>query len=154
MMSRGAVSRTVAGSAAFLVSMLATAPAHAADGAALFSANCAACHQPGGVGSAGLAPPLVSRHIAAAAAKNQLYVPLVILNGLSGQLALDDGTSIASLMPPIGLYLSDEELAALVGYIFALNGAEVALDPKTISDLRPKPHGAKELRAVRESLLP
>lgn len=121
----------------------------------MYKENCAACHQPGGMGSTGLAPPLVSRHIAAAAKNDPHYLPLVILNGLSGRLTLDDGSTINSLMPPSGLYLSDEELAALVDYVFAtLNGAKVAVAAKSIADLRTKPHGAKELRALRESLLP
>lgn len=126
----------------------------AADGEAVFNANCTACHQAGGVGAPGLAPPLVSQHVSAAAAKNPDYAALVVLNGLSGDIPLDGGDTISGIMPPLGMFLTDDEVAAVLDYVFkTLNGKDAQIDPKAIADLRSQKHSAKELRTMREELV-
>lgn len=127
----------------------------AADGATVFEQNCSACHQAGGAGAPGLAPPLVSKHVAAAAGKSSHYPALVVLNGLSGTIPLDDGTTMAGIMPPVGMTLSDQDVAAVLTYVFDnLNGVKATVDPKAIADLRSQRHAAKELREMREKLMP
>ena len=131
-----------------------TASAAAADGAAIFQDVCKACHADGGVGTPGLAPPLVSPVVATSAAKKPDYALLVVLHGLSGSLPLSGGDSISGIMPPIGLRLSDDDIAAVVGYVFGtLNKTPAAIESKTVAELRAKSPTAKELRAMREELM-
>lgn len=139
---------------AAVVSPMLAGPALAVDGASVFLQHCAACHMSDGAGTPGLAPPLVSEHVKAAANLNPLYATLVVLNGLSGPVPLDDGSVLKGIMPPVGMQLSDEEVAAVVSHVLTtLNGIDVTIDPKTVADLRPQRHSAKELRAMREDLV-
>ena len=87
----------------------------AADGASLFSNNCVACHRKGGVGTPGLAPPLVSDTIKKAGSVERDYVPLVIIHGLSGSIKVK-GQTFVSAMPPRG-DLSDDDVASLANYV-------------------------------------
>lgn len=94
-----------------------------ADGAALFSENCVACHQAGGIGTPGLAPPLVSDTLKKAAEVERLYPALVVIHGLSGPIKVK-GQLFVSAMPPRG-DLSDEQVADLVNYVEGeLNGVK------------------------------
>jgi len=139
---------------AVLSAAFAANAADVADGEKVFAENCAVCHQKGGVGAPGLAPPLVSAHVKAAAAKNPAYAVGIILNGMSGPLPLDGGDSISGIMPPVGLGLSDADVAAVAAYVLnSLNGGQATIDAKTVTDLRSQKHSAKELRAMREELL-
>jgi mono/diheme cytochrome c family protein len=143
----------VAAGAYLAATVVSAAGAGAADGAAIFQDVCKACHADGGVGTPGLAPPLVSPVVASSAAKKPDYALLVVLHGLSGPLPLSGGDSISGIMPPIGLRLSDDEIAAVVGYVFGtLNTSPVKIDPKMVAELRVKSPTAKELRAMREEL--
>jgi mono/diheme cytochrome c family protein len=126
----------------------------AADGASLFAENCVACHQAGGVGTPGLAPPLVSDTLKKAGSVQRDYVALVIVHGLSGPIKVK-GQLFVSAMPPRGDF-SDDDVAALANYVEAdLNGlkdgqfspladADVALlrkttvDHQTLRDMRSK----------------
>lgn len=129
--------------------------ASAADGAAIFNTECAACHQERGIGAPGLAPPLNSPIIVNAAKKNAAYVPLVILNGLSGKLPLADGTEISNIMPPFSFRLNDEEIAAVAQYVYGdLNGATFPVKPEDIARQRAEKPTAKDLRAMREAFMP
>jgi mono/diheme cytochrome c family protein len=90
--------------------------AEAADGAKVFTDTCQACHAAGGVGTPGLAPPLVSPVIANAATTQKNYPAMVVLNGLAGSIPLAAGGTIAGAMPP-QQSLSDDEVAAVVVYL-------------------------------------
>jgi mono/diheme cytochrome c family protein len=93
----------------------------AADGASLFSENCVACHQTGGVGTPGLAPPLVSDTLKKAGGAQRDYVALVIIHGLSGPIKVK-GQTYVSAMPPRGDF-SDDDVAGLANYVSQdLNG--------------------------------
>lgn len=141
---------------AFLAASISGAPlAAAADGSAIFHTECLPCHQEGGVGAPGLAPPLASPVLANAASKNAAYAPLVVLNGLSGKLPLADGSTISNIMPPFSLRLNDEEIAAVVEYVYGtLNNAKFPVNPADITRLRGEKPVAKDLRAMREAFLP
>jgi mono/diheme cytochrome c family protein len=124
--------------------------ARAADGKTVYAAVCQACHQEAGKGAAGVAPPLKSAIVKAAAAKSPEYVPLVVLNGLSGPIE-SEGLSFQTVMPPQG-HLSDQEIAAVTQYVTqTLNGAKGAkVDAKAIAALRAgKAPSAANLRAMR-----
>lgn len=135
--------------------VLGVTAASAADGAAIFKVECTPCHQEGGVGAPGLAPPIASPIVANAAKKNAAYVPLVILNGLSGKLKLADGSDISNIMPPFSFRLNDEEIAALSEYVYGqLNGAVFPVKPEDIARQRTEKPTAKDLRAMREAFIP
>lgn len=91
-----------------------------AQGAELFSANCASCHQAGGVGVPGTFPPLASNSNAA----DPAYVAGIIANGKTGPLEVD-GVNYDSVMPAIGA-LTGADLDAVVDYVVGIAGAEAA----------------------------
>ncbi|MBT9289311.1 c-type cytochrome [Prosthecodimorpha staleyi] len=143
-----AVGLAAAGLAGF--GLAAGGPAWAVDGKSVYADVCQACHQEAGKGAAGVAPPLKSAVVKAAAAKSPDYVPLVVLNGLSGPIE-SEGLSFQTVMPPQG-HLSDQEIAAVTSYVYqTLNGAKgVRVDAKALAVLRAgKAPTAAELRAMR-----
>lgn len=85
----------------------------ASDGAALFTANCAACHQAGGTGVPGVFPPLAGsewvkgRDSTAAA---------IVIHGITGQLTVK-GSPYNGAMPAFGAALNDEQIAAVLTYL-------------------------------------
>jgi len=141
--------------AAVVLTLVLASPgaATAADGARIFADTCQACHQAGGVGAPGLAPPLVSPVIANAAAKQKDYPVLVVINGLSGSIALAAGGTIASAMPP-QQGLGDDEVAAVVNYVFRLNHAKTVLKSADVAQVRGQPTSHDALKQIRSGLLP
>jgi mono/diheme cytochrome c family protein len=127
--------------------------AAAADGAKLFADNCQACHQAGGIGTAGLAPPLVSPVLAKAADKQKDYPVAVVINGLSGPIPLAGGGSLTSAMPPQQA-LSDEQVAAIVAYVYRLNHAKVAITSGEVAGVRGQSLGNAQLKQMRAGLMP
>ncbi len=127
--------------------------ASAADGAALFVTSCQACHQAGGVGAPGLAPPLVSTVIASAASKRKDYPAMVVINGLSGPIRLDGGASLASAMPPQQA-LTDGEIAAVVNYVFRLNHAKTTVTAADVGRIRSQSTSHDALKQIRSELTP
>lgn len=79
----------------------AAGPALAEDGAAIFSQNCAACHQPQGQGIPGAFPKLAGNTFVQGPAQQVAHT---ILNGRGG-------------MPKFGEELSDEQIAAVASYV-------------------------------------
>lgn len=91
----------------------AAAPAFdAAEGAQLFSQNCAVCHQANGEGITGAFPPLKGN--AAVLDPDPTQQLHVILEGLSG--ANVGGTVYPSQMPPFKSVLSDAQIANIVDH--------------------------------------
>ena len=87
-------------------------PADAARGAALYSINCAACHQPTGQGLARVFPPLANDPVVNAPTRRTISA--TVLNGKSG--ATIGGISYASPMPAFKGILNDVDLAAIVNH--------------------------------------
>lgn len=144
---------------ATLVSLLAPLPALAADmapadGLAVFSQACAACHQPGGKGMAGLAPPLAGT-LAPLLARDEgrRYLAQVLVHGLSGRIVSQGQVFNLAMAPQAAL--SDEQLAAVAGYVAReLNNSE-GRGP-SIEDIvaaRAARPSHKELRELRDRLL-
>jgi mono/diheme cytochrome c family protein len=98
------------------------AAAETPDGAALFSQNCALCHQSGGAGLAGQFPRLAGR-VGPISAKpaGRAYLVDVLTYGMVGQVTVD-GQPIIGQMPSFA-NLSDEQVAAILGYLQSLGGA-------------------------------
>lgn len=134
---------------AALVAAMIGGTALAADGKAIYADVCQACHQAGGKGAPGVAPPLVSSHIKSMASKAPNYVPLVALNGLSGAIEVA-GISYHLVMPPQAA-LDDADIAAVANYIYGtLNGQRaVRFTAQQIAALRDTPKTAAQLRALR-----
>ncbi|MCX5497248.1 cytochrome c [Kaistia dalseonensis] len=118
---------------------LLTAPALADGGRALFNDNCSGCHQIGGIGSPGLAPPLVDPALFSAFGANApAYVAGVLLGGLSGQIVAN-GETYTGLAMPSQSWLTDEELAELTNYVLGeLNGMDVRMTASALAKMRAK----------------
>jgi mono/diheme cytochrome c family protein len=121
-----------------LAALVAAAAAHAGpDGAALFAANCAACHQPDASGTIGLAPPLKGEHWARLGA-DRGYLPTVLVHGLSGPIKVN-GQPFVGNMPAFGA-LDDATIAAIATHLRSLQGAASEA-----------PYTAAEVAAARQS---
>lgn len=77
------------------------------DGAALFQANCAVCHQPDGRGLPGAFPPLAGSPIVTD--ENAEIMIRIVLEGY-------DARPEYATMQPFGDLLTDEEIAAIVNF--------------------------------------
>jgi mono/diheme cytochrome c family protein len=86
--------------------------ADAARGAALYSANCAACHQPTGQGLGGVFPPLAGAAVVNATDPTEHIV--TVLDGRLGSTI--GGVTYASPMPAFKKILNDLDLAAIVNH--------------------------------------
>ncbi len=101
-------------------------------GRATYNGLCIACHQPGGVGLDGLAPPLLDSDWVLGPADRPIRI---LLHGLGGAIAVD-GATWRLEMPPLP-QLSDEEVAAVLTYIrreWEHNAAPVA--PAEVAKVR------------------
>jgi mono/diheme cytochrome c family protein len=110
----------------------------AADGAAVFDANCAFCHQAGGVGVPGQFPRLAGRVGAIAAnPEGKKLLSQIVLSGMGGRIAVD-GEQIIGVMPAFDA-LSDDDIAAVLSYLTGLDHAAV-------------PYTAEEIKLTREEV--
>ncbi|MEJ1158328.1 c-type cytochrome [Prosthecomicrobium sp. N25] len=146
--------RIPASAAGLVLAAMAAGPAAGADGKALYAEICQACHQEGGKGALGVAPPVASRLVKAAARQAKDYVPLVLLNGLNGAIEIE-GQTFQSVMPAQA-HLSDADLAAVATYVYGvLNGERGAkVDAKAVAALRATPKSAPELLDLRKRISP
>jgi mono/diheme cytochrome c family protein len=128
--------------------------AFAADGKAIYDANCAACHQPDGAGAVGLAPPLLGtlgKRVATPAGRQ--YVPGVLISGMAGKL-VSKGVVYTGIMPSWQQF-SDEELAGVINHVLTtFNAAELqpGHQPFTAAEfakMREKKPAGKDLKAWR-----
>ena len=120
------------------------------NGEKLFTAHCAACHQPTGQGVAGTFPPLVgSRWLL-----NDPTLPIAIVNdGLSGPVTVD-GEEYQGNMPAFGDKLSAEELAAVLSYVRgAWDNDAAAIEPALVKEHRERygDHDAWSVEALGDS---
>lgn len=122
----------------------------AADGKTLFNDTCGLCHQPGGVGSPGLAPPIADRVLFARLGDSAArYVAGVMLAGMSGTLEID-GVQYTGLNMPSQGRMSDEELAVIGNYVLSeINGSAAALTPAMVAEIRAAPLNHAALRQIR-----
>lgn len=139
--------------ACLLASSVIAATAFATDGEALFNGSCAACHQRDGMGSVGLAPPLVDselwNRLGSAAGS---YIQGVMLSGLSGSIEVG-GQKYAGLVMPSQARMTDDELAAIGIYVLStLNSiSNPQLSAATVATLRASPPTHADLREMRKT---
>lgn len=126
----------------------------AGDGAAVYAAHCAACHQPDGAGAVGLAPPLqgtLGKRLASEAGRQ--YLAGVLVSGLAGRLEVK-GVVYNGIMPAWP-QLSDGELAAALSHVLqTFNQAELPAgaempSPALLAELRARKPSGKQLRSWR-----
>jgi len=84
-----------------------------ADGAAIFAARCAPCHQATGTGLPGVFPPLAGSNWVNG---RDTTVMQILLHGIQGTLTVN-GTPYNGAMPAFGTQLSDAEIAAVLTHI-------------------------------------
>jgi mono/diheme cytochrome c family protein len=121
-MRRSLLRTSLAGLAAGFI-LAAVFPARAQTGAAsadagsrVYAANCAACHQAGGTGTAGAFPPLAGHFPdLLKPADGRVYVEKVLLFGMEGEINVN-GNNYAGAMPAWGA-LSDDDIAAVLNYV-------------------------------------
>jgi len=103
-----------------------------AHGEQVYLGNCAACHQPTGVGLAGAFPPLAGSDFLAG---NRKAVLTAAIFGLSGPITVN-GQEYNGVMPSMG-YLTDEDLAATLSYVFSAWGnSSSAVSVEEVATLR------------------
>ena len=133
---RVVASMTVA--AAFMLAGAAGAQeaVHYPAGKSLFDTQCAVCHQAGGKGQDGLAPPLTElpgRYAANAQGRTQLG--LTVLNGMFGTIAIKDKTY--NFKMPSFRTESDEDLASVLNYlVFDVNAKHTGAKPFTAAEVK------------------
>ena len=135
--------------AAMLAATMGTA---AADGAQVYDANCAFCHQAGGVGVPGQFPRLAGR-VGAIASKpeGKNFLSKVLLNGMSGRIVAD-GEPVLGIMPPFDS-MSDDDIAAVLTYLSGLDHAPVTFTAREIGEARAQPKvSPAEIVAQRTAL--
>ena len=121
--------------AALLVSWTGLA---AADGKAVFDANCAVCHQEGAVGVPGQFPRLAGRAgTIAETPEGKAFLIDVLLNGMGGRIMVDD-EQILGAMPAFDS-LPDDDMAAVLAYITGLDHKPVAFAAAEIKTARAQP---------------
>jgi mono/diheme cytochrome c family protein len=87
--------------------------AAAADGATIFAARCAACHQATGAGLPSVFPPLAGSNWVNG---HDTTVIQIVLHGIQGSLTVNGG-KYNGAMPNFGAQLSDAEIAAVLSYV-------------------------------------
>ncbi len=106
-------------------------------GQAAFLANCAACHQPTGVGLPGAFPPLAGSDFLARTDKQTILAS--ILKGITGEITVN-GQKYNGVMPTMS-QLSDQDVANILTYVYAswnnpgtrVSEKEVAAARKTLA---------------------
>ena len=132
--------------------LIAATAAAQADGAQVFDNSCAFCHQSGGVGVPGQFPRLAGRVGAIAATpEGRAFLPKVLLNGMSGQITVDD-QPILGIMPAFDS-LSDDDIAAVLTYLSGLDHAPITFTADEIKKARGEPKmSPTDVAAARDAL--
>jgi mono/diheme cytochrome c family protein len=110
----------------------------AIEGAPIYGAQCAACHQASGAGIPGAFPPLAN-HAYELYRADRDFMPLVLLYGLQGPIEVH-GTTYNGLMPAFG-QLDDDAIAAVLNHVLEAWGDADQLgddyEPYAATDIEP-----------------
>ena len=125
----------------------------ALDGAPIYAARCAACHQGTGAGLPGVFPPLAGSEWVTG--KDDVLAK-ILLHGVSGELTVN-GASFKGAMPAFKDQLGDAEIAAVATYLRSQwghkaspVGAEVVAKARSETASRTAPwNGDAELAAIK-----
>lgn len=127
----------------------------AEDGAALFAARCAPCHQAQGQGLPGRYPPLTGLDEWLATPQGRHYVARVVMHGFAGPIKVGDDI-YDGLMLTYRWRLQDPQITAVLRYVAeSLNtprpGYESYSEPQ-IAAIRAVKMPDAEVRAIRDAL--
>jgi len=125
----------------------------ALDGAPIYAARCAACHQPTGAGLPGVFPPLAGSEWVTG--KDEVLAK-ILLHGVTGDLTVK-GATFKGAMPAFKDQLKDEEIAAVATHMRSQWGnkaspvaAEVVAKARAETSSRTAPlNGDAELAALK-----
>ncbi|MDO6724768.1 cytochrome c [Celeribacter halophilus] len=119
----------------------------------LFEIHCAACHNSGGIGNPGLAPPL-NRPVfwQALGSKAPEYLTGVVVSGLAGRLDIQGQMYIGLIMPPVAS-TTDEELIEIGNWVLqSLGETEEVLTQDLLDAARESQPSHANLRAMRPAV--
>jgi mono/diheme cytochrome c family protein len=125
-------------------------------GAAVFAGRCAVCHGPEASGIPGSFPSLHEQIIAfAKTPEGRDYLVMVVTTGLMGELKVG-GATYSGVMPA-QTGLSEEEIAAVLGFLASDRGKNAAAPPLAAADVtaareRHPDRSAQATRALRPTL--
>ncbi len=142
-----------------LLAMLLVMPSagYAADGAALYKAKCAMCHQAQGEGVSERYPPLTGLQAWLGTELGREYLSRVVVNGLYGPIMVG-GQRYNALMWTFKGRLKDPQLVAVLRYVAeSINTppeSYVAFDAAAITAARAASGSDKDMLALRARLPP
>jgi mono/diheme cytochrome c family protein len=117
-------------------------------GLQLYTVHCATCHQPTGLGMAGIFPPLAKSNWIDG---NQERTVKIILAGIAGEMTVN-GNTYNGNMPNVGAALKDGQIAHIVTYINqAWGNAQPPITDAEVAEVRKKV-GARGQYSVKEIL--
>lgn len=131
----------------------ATTPAFAEEAGELFEIHCAACHNSGGTGNPGLAPPL-NRPAFWQALGDQApdYLAGVMTSGLAGRLEVQGQLYIGLIMPPVAS-ATPEELVEIGSWVLqTLGQTEAEMTPELLEAATQVRPTHADLRAMRPAV--
>ncbi|PTX41232.1 nitrite reductase (NO-forming) [Gemmobacter caeni] len=140
--------------AVLLVAALAgllSGPASAEDaGAALFDAHCAACHNTGGIGTPGLAPPLNRPDFwQALGDKAPTYISGIVTKGFAKPITVNGERYMGLIMVPVA-GTTDEELAQITSWVLSdLGQTDQSVTLAQIAEMRASMTTQDDLKALR-----
>jgi mono/diheme cytochrome c family protein len=143
--------RLISAGSIALLTLAASGPLRA-DGAKLYEANCAVCHQPDGNGSEGIAPPLAEVLAKRAqSASGREYLAQVVVSGMVGPIT-SRGIRYNGNMPAANL--SDQDLAAVMDHVLTtFNKVSQPIPAELFSAARAKALTPSAVRQLRERVL-
>lgn len=130
----------------------ATAPQMAAAGGAeLFDQHCSVCHNAGGIGNPGFAPPLDRPDFwQALGDKAPDYVSAVVTKGLSVPITVEGQRYVGVVMVPVA-GASDEDLASIASWVIGTLGETgMSVTADEIAAMRASDVTGDDIRAIRQ----
>jgi mono/diheme cytochrome c family protein len=119
----------------------------------LFEIHCAACHNTGGIGNPGLAPPL-NRPVFWQALGDTApeYLAGVMISGMAGKLDIQGQMYIGLIMPPVAS-TTDEELVEIGTWVLqTLGETEAVMTQELLEAARETRPTHADLRAMRPAV--
>ena len=123
-------------------------------GLAVYQSRCLPCHQAGGVGAPGLAPPLAGTVGAYLGREGgRAYLAQVVVFGLNGPIRVQ-GQPFNGVMPPLAV-LPDDEIAAVLNFVLAdfnrglLRADHRPLTAAEVASIRGRSPSMRDLRQMR-----
>ncbi len=121
-----------------------------ADGAEMFENHCSACHNSGGIGTPGLAPPLDRPEFwQALGDQAPTYISGIVTKGFSKPITVRGTRYMGLVMVPVA-DTSDADLAAAASWVLAdLGGLDQAVSAEQIAQMRDSATTQGDLKAMR-----